>query len=311
MTGGYGGLGFELSQILFAHNATVYVAGRSRPKTSEAIEGIKSAFPKSSGRLEAMEIDLSDQSTIKPAVQAFLAREKRLDVLVNNTGVSVALHNPRRYHSNISTNAYTGDTKIMWPSQGSKDAHGNELQIGTNCLGPYLLHKLLQPILSQTAATSPQDSVRVLWAASTAVDVLSPKPDGMELDEHDADRPRDLGVKLNYGQSKVGNVFLARHYAATATRQTGVVHASFNPGNLKTGLQRTWGGLVPKLMVSVNASLLAYRPFRPFSYSLFWFREGGIRALIDLVESVRAVAANLWRLHRALGSFVPGAELGS
>lgn len=87
MTGGYAGLGFELSQILYAHDAVVYVAGRSQSKASTAITRIKDAFPKSRGRLEFMNVDFSDLSTIKPGAEAFLTREQRLDVLVNNAGV--------------------------------------------------------------------------------------------------------------------------------------------------------------------------------------------------------------------------------
>ena len=88
MTGGYTGVGFEFSKILYAQNATVYIAGRSQPKASDAIASIKKAVPRSSGHLELMSIDLSDLSTIGPAVENFTAKNDRLDVLVNNAGVS-------------------------------------------------------------------------------------------------------------------------------------------------------------------------------------------------------------------------------
>lgn len=52
MTGGYSGVGFELYQILYGHNATFDIAGRSGPKVSSAISNIKNAFPSSSGHLE-------------------------------------------------------------------------------------------------------------------------------------------------------------------------------------------------------------------------------------------------------------------
>ena len=87
MTGGYAGLGFELSQILYAYNAIVYIAGRSQLKASTAIARIKDSTSKSAGRLEFMEFDLSDLSTIKHGVETFLAKEQRLHVLVNNAGV--------------------------------------------------------------------------------------------------------------------------------------------------------------------------------------------------------------------------------
>jgi len=215
VTGGYAGVGFELCKILYAHNATVWIAGRSASKAQRAMSTIKEASPKSNGRIEFLYLDLSDLSTIKPAVQSFTAQEERLDVLVNNAGV-------------------------MYPPKGSTDAQGNELQVGTNCLGHYLLYQLLLPLLTKTASSSPTGSVRVAWAASIALHVDSPQPQGIIID--DDGRPKDQGVTSNYSQTKVGNVFLALECAKT-TPQTGVVHAAFNPGNLRTELQRHWTGV--------------------------------------------------------------------
>ena len=130
--------------------------------------------------------------------------------------------------------------------KGSNDPQHNELHIGTNCVGPCLLFQLLLPILTKTAASSPTGSVRVIWAGSIAIEVNSLEPGGMEVD--DTGRPRDMDELFSYGQSKVGNVFLARTYAKT-TPQTGVVHAAFNPGNLRTELQRHWHGLGVTFMV--------------------------------------------------------------
>ena len=90
MTGGYVGVGFELSKILYAYNATVYIAGRSESKATDAITNIKKEAPKSAGRLEFLSVDLSNLATVGPAVEAFNAKEGRLDVLVNNAGVSSA-----------------------------------------------------------------------------------------------------------------------------------------------------------------------------------------------------------------------------
>ncbi|KAI1397258.1 NAD(P)-binding protein [Hypoxylon fuscum] len=215
VTGGYTGIGYELCKILYVHNATVWIAGRSVPKAQEAISRINEAAPRSEGRLEFLYLDLSDLSTIKPAVESFTAQQQRLDVLVNNAGV-------------------------MYPPEGSKDAQGNELQVGTNCLGPYLLYQLLLPLLTKTASSSPTASVRVIWAASIALHVALPQPQGIVIDNDG--RPTDQGASLNYSQTKAGNVFMARELAKT-TPHTGVVHAAFNPGNLRTELQRHWAGI--------------------------------------------------------------------
>lgn len=96
MTGGYTGVGFELCKILYAHNATVWIAGRSESKAQKALDSIKAALPKSEGSLNFLYLDLSDLATVKPAVQSFMAQEQRLDVLVNNAGVRLRLSSSSR-----------------------------------------------------------------------------------------------------------------------------------------------------------------------------------------------------------------------
>lgn len=256
VTGGYTGVGLELCKILYAHNATVWIAGRSESKAQNAISAIRGASPKSSGQIHFLCLDLSDLSTIKPAVRSFTAQQPRLDVLVNNAGVRVSScpQAQRTCFTRVNSVPLTWPccSQVMHPPKGSVDAQGNELHVGTNCVGHFLLYQLLLPLLTKTAAASPTATVRVAWAASVAVHVACPGPEGMVLDEDG--RPKDQGVELNYGQTKVGNVFLASECAKT-TPQTGVVHAAFNPGNLRTELQRHWTSFGRWITVSRWVSL--------------------------------------------------------
>lgn len=91
MTGGYAGLGLELCKILYAHNATVWIAGRSDSKAQKAMSCIRESSPQSLGHINFLQLDLSDLSTIKPAVHSFTAQAQRLDVLVSNVGGSLPL----------------------------------------------------------------------------------------------------------------------------------------------------------------------------------------------------------------------------
>lgn len=217
VTGGYSGVGLELVKILYAANATVYVAGRSADKANKAIEAVKHAHPEGStgGRVEFLQLDLAHLASIKKSADEFAAREQRLDVLTNNAGV-------------------------MFPPKGSKSEEGHELQMGTNCLGPFLFTQLLLPLLRKTAASSPPGSVRVTWAASVAIDLLSPAH-GVDLDEANGGAPKVLSTpQQNYGQSKSGNVLLGTEFARRY-RDDGIVSASWNPGNLYTELYRHTG----------------------------------------------------------------------
>lgn len=185
VTGANTGVGKEVAQILYSKNATVYATSRSEEKGRLAISAIKEAVPNSTGKLDLLTLDLADLTTIKPAADAFLAKETQLHLLINNAGV-------------------------MMPPQGSKTAQGYELQLGTNCVGPFLFTKLLTPTLVQTAKTAPKDSCRVVWVSSSAAEVLSPNP-AIEVDN--LDYSRDRIKEFKYGISKAGNYFHSTEFA--------------------------------------------------------------------------------------------------
>ena len=167
-------------------------------------------------------VHLDDLTTIKPAVEAFTLKESKLDVLFNNAGVSL-------------------------PPAGSLSAQGHELQMATNCLGPYLLTQLLLPTLFHTAESARPAAVRVIWTSSIVVDTSAPKG-GIKIS--DLTKPLTDQQK-NYTTSKTGNWFLASALAAQAGSK-GILSVTQNPGNLKTSLLRH----TPWILAFVTAPLL-------------------------------------------------------
>ncbi|KAK4544627.1 hypothetical protein LTR36_004199 [Oleoguttula mirabilis] len=214
VTGGYAGVGKELCKILYQKNGTVYVAGRSPDKADAAIDEFKRAFPSSDGKLEFLKLDLADLPTIKASAEDFQKREQRLDVLTNNAGV-------------------------MTPPAGSKTAQSYELQMGTNCLGPYLFTHYLTPLLQKTAASSLPGSVRVTWAASLMT-LAAPKG-GIAWDDKTGGAKVHNDRATDYAQTKAGNALLAKEYDSRYGKD-GIVSNAWNPGNLASELQRhqTW-----------------------------------------------------------------------
>jgi retinol dehydrogenase-12 len=186
VTGGYLGVGYELVKILYSKNGIVYIAGRNERKGADAIAHLKQEYPDTTGRVEFLQLDLSDLSTIKNSALDFMSKERRLDVLTNNAGIGT-------------------------PPSGSIDAQNHELQLGTNCLGPFLFTQLLLPLLQKTTAVSPLGSVRVTWAGSLTTEVYAPRGGIVMAEDGTPVVPQDQ--KSNYGQSKVGNVFIASEFA--------------------------------------------------------------------------------------------------
>lgn len=185
VTGASSGVGEQLAQILYSHNAKVYLAARSAEKAANAMESIKTNFPNSKGSLVYLHLDLDDLSTIKNSANEFLSRESKLDVLWNNAGV-------------------------MIPPQGSKTKQGYELQLGTNNVAPFLFTKLLTPILQSTAKTATPGSVRVVWVSSSAAEAFAPEGG---VDINNLDYKIDKSPWSKYGTSKGGNVLHAREFA--------------------------------------------------------------------------------------------------
>ncbi|KAK4501406.1 hypothetical protein PRZ48_007215 [Zasmidium cellare] len=206
VTGGNSGVGYELVKILYAKGARIYVAGRSKTKITSAIEGIKEIPTETPGELKSLIVDFNDMTTIAACARDFLAQESRLDVLWNNAGVS------------------------MQPP-GSTSVQGYERHMAVNCLGPYLLTKLLLPILKQTVQISPEGSVRVVWATSGIVD-MSPVPGGLSLEEQQSGKHAQ-DMNHNYSASKAGNWFLASELDKRV-REAGVVSVAQSPGTLRT-----------------------------------------------------------------------------
>lgn len=247
VTGGASGVGLELCTLLYQAGGKVYLAGRSETKAEAAIAKIKtsSTNKSSGGHLDLLLLSLDDLSTIKAAIQAFVMKESRLDVLFNNAGVSL-------------------------PPGGSVSAQGHELQMATNCLGHYLFTQLLLPTLLKTAESVPSAAVRVIWTSSIVVDASAPKG-GMNITE--LTNPTS-NQQRNYLNSKTGNWFLASALAGQVG-SNGVLSVTQNPGNLKTELLRH----APWILGFVTSPLLY--PAKMGAYTELWAGLSGDLSIED------------------------------
>lgn len=98
---------------------------------------------------------------------------------------------------------------------------GHDLEMGTNCLGPFLLNGFLESVLKRTAASAPSDSVRIIWVSSMVA--LSVPQDGIVWDEKSG-QPKVLKNQMEtYMESKVGNMFIASQLAARLS-QDGIIN---------------------------------------------------------------------------------------
>ncbi|KAI7095434.1 hypothetical protein KC317_g20750, partial [Hortaea werneckii] len=84
VTGGGTGLGLMTAQALCANGVKVYITGRRAEKLKDA-EVQNSA---SGGSITGISMDVTDKESIKAAVKQISEKEKCVNLLVNNAGVS-------------------------------------------------------------------------------------------------------------------------------------------------------------------------------------------------------------------------------
>ncbi len=79
ITGGNKGLGREAARRLIALGHTVYIGARDPERGRAAADELGAHF---------LPLDVTDDASVEAAVVALTQREGRLDVLINNAGIS-------------------------------------------------------------------------------------------------------------------------------------------------------------------------------------------------------------------------------
>jgi NAD(P)-dependent dehydrogenase (short-subunit alcohol dehydrogenase family) len=117
ITGATDGLGRRLAELLAAEGATVLVHGRDPARGEAVAADVGGSF---------YQADLSSLAQVRQLADEVLQRHDRLDVLVNNAGI--------------------GGGRLV--NQRELSADGYELRFAVNYLAPFLLTRLLAPIVS-------------------------------------------------------------------------------------------------------------------------------------------------------------------
>ena len=189
VTGATDGLGRGLAVELAAQGAVVLVHGRSRERGETVIQEITS----SGGRCEWYQADLSSLAQVRALAERIAAEHQRLDVLVNNAGIG-----------------------MQDPGGGKRveSADGYELRFAVNYLAPYLLTRLLLPLLKSSAP-------------SRIVNVASGGQSPIHFD--DVMLERDYDGWEAYRQSKLALVAFTFDLA-DELKGTGVTATCLHPG---------------------------------------------------------------------------------
>jgi NAD(P)-dependent dehydrogenase (short-subunit alcohol dehydrogenase family) len=294
VTGANSGTGKEATKRLAAAGAHVVMAVRTITKGEAARAEILAAHP--DARLDVRRIDLVDLGSVRDFAERLLVDGTPLDLLVNNAGV-------------------------MTPPSRMTTADGFELQFGSNYLGPFALTMRLLPLL--LAARSP----RVVTMSSGMANMGRIHFDDLQWE-------RRYSPARAYAQSKLADLYLARHLAAVATqRGWHLISNAAHPGYTRTNLQTAGASLgrdkptqplftrlplVPSQAVEQGTEPLLYAATSPDATNGGYYGPNGFMELVGPTKPARlnrrmrddATAARLWtEAERLTGTGLPIANL--
>jgi len=200
VTGTSSGIGVETVRALKATGAKIYATARNLSKARDALSDVVEP----GGNVELLLLDTSSLASVRAAAAEFLAKETRLNVLINNAGIMAV------------------PEVVITPD-------GFESQFQTNHLGHFLLFQLLKPTL--LASSTPGFHSRVVNVSSIGHRQLP-----VQFDDLNFSAPGLYTPFGGYGQSKTANIHMAneieRRYGAQG------LHAwSLHPGGISTALQ--------------------------------------------------------------------------
>ncbi|PYH43366.1 SDR family NAD(P)-dependent oxidoreductase [Aspergillus saccharolyticus JOP 1030-1] len=139
ITGGGSGIGLMAAQALATNGSKVYITGR----TSEKLERVAELYGKSAkGEIIPLAADVTDKASIKKLVQELESRESRLDILINNAGISSSTQTTE--HENAA------DLSKSLFDEGSSPEEWESVY-RTNVVHPYLMTSAFLPLLQKAS----------------------------------------------------------------------------------------------------------------------------------------------------------------
>ncbi len=211
ITGSTDGIGLETAKMFAQQGHRVLMHGRNPHKLEEA-KRIVSASGKTAN-VEGYIADLSNMDNVKTLARNILDKHDQLDVLINNAGV--------------------------YKTPEPLTADGQDIRFVVNTIAPYLLAKLLLPLLNQSGRI-----INLSSAAQACVDLNALSGKGCALDAMSA-----------YAQSKLAITMWSRYWAHTLSDNAPVI-IPVNPGSLLASKMVKEGFGVEGNDLSIGATIL-------------------------------------------------------
>lgn len=217
ITGANSGIGFQAAKLLAGAGGRILMLCRNPARATAAADALKTAAS-GSGKVETLQLDLSDMASIRACAEAVTATAPRIDALINNAGV-------------------------MMPPKRATTVDGFEMQFGVNHLGHFLLAGLLA------------DNVEAANGRVVAVSSTMHKAGLQRIRFEGPHWENGYNAANAYAQSKLANALFIRELNRRA-RDAGKPERGFicHPGYAATELQtKETKGVVKSIMAFGNA----------------------------------------------------------
>ncbi len=227
ITGATGGIGKATALALAKMNHKITIHGRD----AKRLEEVKKEIIKESNNqnIQTLLFDLASLQSIRDALKLFYKINDRVDVLINNAGVS--------------------------PYNRMKTKNGFEMNFGVNNLATTLITKLSIPALKKS------DDGRVIIVASTAYSMGKFDRDDLELSK------RDYSMMSVYSTSKLYDIYIAQKFSEILKDDNISVNA-LHPGIVKSSLFRDAKGAMKWINI-ISAKIFYVTPKKGAETSIY------------------------------------------
>ena len=212
ITGTTSGTGFEAAKILLSKGAKVVMLNRNPKKSADTIATLQQELGNSID-VSSIEMDLSNQASVKKAADEVLNSVAKIDALICNAAIA-----------QVPNHTLTVD--------------GWESQMGTNYFGNFTLQALLFPLIEKSQG-------RIVTVGSMGYDmgIKAIKFDDLNWD-------KDYTPNNAYSQSKLAQIMTIYELQdrLEAAGKSGVKAYACHPGSSRTNLISTSGSFMMKMI---------------------------------------------------------------
>ncbi|KAK0506707.1 hypothetical protein EDD18DRAFT_42296 [Armillaria luteobubalina] len=156
VTGGGTGIGFMIAKAFAANGAKVYITGRRLDVLEQAAASI-TGVP---GFVVPIQMDVTDEGSVKAWAKHIEGIDGKLDILVNNAGIAGAVDDP-----NSATDPFELETVQTWTDL-----------FALNTIAPFFVARAFQPLLIKGAHSRYGGTSSIINVSSVAAKTNTPSP---------------------------------------------------------------------------------------------------------------------------------------